>query len=338
MALPSLNWSPFFFETMRWFTKNVKENYDLNIETMALRQDFNKIADVEMCYEADETFTSTSGIGQPKKTPEGQNIAMYDSVKWHTTVIPMLDKTTYGKLWSYEYVMIKNRDKTERFAEEYERDTVRRLRGMWDEMNREVYTMLNEWFSPTAKYPSPDLQPVFSANHKFAPDVPAQFASANTFSNLLTAGWPSEDKLDELRRRAADFKDLMGIPMPLNPNKILVKKGSKVSHDRQRVLFGTDYRTPTMIDPVNWARIWNTGEFILEESVYLTNPDAYFFLPDSFDGQGLTNPFYLGVMQYPTLWEWVESNANNMTYMDTMVSFYKVWLRHVPIGVYGATV
>jgi len=63
----------------------------------------------------------------------------------------------------------------------------------------------------------------------------------------LSAGAPSEDKLDELREVAADFKDLMDMPMPLNPNKILVKKGSRTSSQRQRVLFGTDYRTPNLV-------------------------------------------------------------------------------------------
>jgi hypothetical protein len=151
----------------------------------------------------------------------------------------------------------------------------------------------------------------------------------------LSAGAPSEDKLDELREVAADFKDLMDMPMPLNPNKILVKKGSRTSSQRQRVLFGTDYRTPNLVWP-DGARIWNTGEFVLEETVYLTDPEAYFFMPEDFAAQNLNNPFYLWVMQFPTLFDEIDTKIENMTYIDTLVSFYKVWLRHIPIGIYGA--
>lgn len=148
--------------------------------------------------------------------------------------------------------------------------------------------------------------------------------------------------LKEVRKRAGDFKSPDGV-MPLDPKKIMVKAGSTAAFAWHQILQGEGYSPRNLVGTTgangNDGTRWNYGLYEIIETPFLESNTAYFFLED-YQNSVLTNPFYLGVHEMPTIFDMgmggVDWNYSNLTAQITMVSLYKEGLINVPIGVYGS--
>lgn len=322
--------NPNFLALINEVTKATKELIDNSQETMAIKQDFAKFVKAEATTEQDEKFVSTVTLGTPKKTPEWSEVAKNSTAEWHTTIISMLPKTTLSDIYSYEYYKGKQ-DATQKIEQEFANNTKRKVQSMWNEMNMEAYKILNDGFNPAAQYLSPDLEPVFSTQHFFTSELPV--SGSNAFDNVLSAAAPSLDVLKEVERRSGAFVDPEGRPMPVSPKRILVKLWSKAAHEWKQLFFGEGYRTNTLVG-INGTNIYTNGEYTVVESPYITSNTAYYFLSD-FDMGMIDNPFYMWVMDFPTIYG-EEDSVNTLTRQITYVSYYKLGLKNIPIGVYGS--
>lgn len=319
--------NPEFLSLINGLTKATKELIDNSVETTTTRQDFAKFVSATPTTEQDEKFVSTVSLWSPAKTPEGQNVAKANSAKWHETIIGMLDKTTYSSIYSYEF--FKGRmDATQKIEQEFVTNTRRHMNSMRQEMNREAYKILNLGFSAASPYLSPDLEAVFSANHTFSD------SSSATFSNLLAAQAPSLEVLREVEKRLWAFTDAEWLQMPLaKTKKIICKMWGSAAHFWKQIFFGQNYRTATLTGN-NWVNIYNNGEYEVVESAYITSDTAYYFQTD-YSEWLIDNPCYLWVIDFPTIY-WEETNVNNMTTTVSYVSYYKVGMKNIPIGLYGS--
>jgi len=319
---------PQFFSFINNLTKATKELIDNGSIMDGLEQDFNKFVKATQITETDQRFVSTVSLGSPQKTWEWQQVARASTAVWHSTIISMLPKTTLSSVYSYEYKKGKN-DDTQRIQEEYNDNVNRNMYSMRNEMNVEVYKMINDGFNPAAQYLSPDLKAVFANDHFFTDEEPLA-----TFDNLLPAVSPSLSVLRDVERRAWAFVDAEGKHIELSPKKILVKTGSTAAHDWKQIFFGTNYRTSSLTW-ANGVNIYTNGEYSIVESPFLVSDTAYTFLSDTEYWQ-IKSPFHLGVIDFPTI-EWGAVHDNNtLTTQVTYVSYYQVWLKNIPIGVYGS--
>lgn len=319
--------NPNFLSLINGLTKSTKELYDNSVETMAIKQDFAKFVPATATTEQDEKFVSTVTLGTPAKTAEWSEVAKNSTAVWFETIISMLPKTTLSQIYSYEYYKWKQ-DATQKIEQEFAFNTRRIMNSMWNEMNVEAFKMLNDGFNPAAQYLSPDLQPVFSASHLFTDEAPTA-----TWSNLLPNVAPSLAVLRDVEQRMWSFVDVEGRPMPMTSKKIMCKLGWSAGHFWKQIFFGENYRT-NVLTGNNGMNIYTNGEYSVVETPYITSDTAYYFMPEFDDGL-IMNPFYLGVMDFPTIYG-EEDSVNTLTKQISHVSYYKVGLKNIPMWVYGS--
>ncbi len=325
MALLS---APNFLQFINDYTKATKELIDNSVETMNDRQCYSYVVNAEDTTEENERFVSTVRLSDPKKTPEGQKVWASDSFTGYETIIKPLDKTTDSIQYSFEYEQGK-RDDTQRIEQEYINDYKSMMRGLYNDINVEFFSLLNNGFASAGANAtlSPDLEIFFSQNHKFTDDVPGV-----TFDNLMPAVAPSLDVLADLEERAGAFVDLGGRPMSLNPRIILVKRWGKAYREWKKILFPDRYQ-PTQITWANGVNIYE-GEYTLVECPYITSSTAYYFMED-YNNSVLSHPLYLGFHQRPTIYG-SDNYVDTLTHKITYVSRYKVWVKNIPIGMYAS--
>ena len=319
---------PHFLEFINGLTKETKELIDNSVETMNDRQCYSLVTQAEDTTEIDEKFVSTVRTGKPQATPEGQKIGSSESFEGYTTIISPLDKETDSIVYSFEYEQGK-RDDTQKITMEYNRDVRSKMRGLYNEVNVNFFSLINKGFASAGVDAtlSPDSEILFSAAHKFIDQEPTA-----TFDNLMPAVAPSLEVLADLEERAWAFVDVWGRPMSLNPRTILVKRWGKAFREFKKILFPDRY-APREITGANGVNIYE-GEYTLIECPYIESSTAYYFMED-YSNSVITDPLYLGFHQRPTIYG-SDDYVDSLTHQISMVSYYKVWVRNVPIGLYGS--
>lgn len=318
--------SPNFLSYINGLTKETKELFDNSVEVQNNRQAYSLVVDAIDTTEINEKFVSTVRFANPSKTGEGQAVGASDSYTGFTTIISPLDKTTDSITYSFEYEQGK-RDDTQKILQEYNADARSMMWGMYNDINVEFFGLLNDGFTTTL---APDGELLFSTTHIFTADLPA--TGNNVFDNLLPAVAPSLDVIADVEQRAGAFKDVGGRPMPLNPRIILVKKGGKAYREFKKILFPDRY-SPIALTGANGVNIYE-GEYKLIETPYITSNTAYYFMED-YNNSVLKNPLYLAFHQRPTIYG-MDDYVDTLTHKITYVSYYKVGVRNIPIGLYGS--
>ncbi|MCP3683065.1 MAG: hypothetical protein GY861_10275 [bacterium] len=315
---------PNFLGFINGYTKETKELIDNSVELNNDRQAYAFIVDSTDTTEINEKFVSTVRDSNPQKTAEGQKVGASDSYTGFETVVTPLDKTTDSTEWSFEYYQGK-RDWSQRIEQEFDRDVKSKMWGMYNEVNGEVYSLINEGFTTTL---SPDREVLYSAAHKFTDDLPGK-----TFDNLMPAVAPSTDVLADLQERSGEFVDVGDRPMSLNPRKLVVKRGGKAFREFHKIIQPERYQPVNISGANNGVNIYE-GEYQMVETPYVATSTEYHFMED-YSNSVLSHPLYLGFHQRPTIYgqdEYIDS----LTYKTVYVSYYKRAVKNIPIGMYGS--
>ncbi len=333
-------WSPRLQQAFIDVTKATKELFDNSAELLNVREDYNLVCQAGSTTEQNEKFVSTVRDGAAKKTPEGTQTGTMNTYSGYSTIISMEDKVVSGRGYTYEYRMGRM-DSTEKFAEDYLADSMKNVRSIYNVINKDFFSLLNNGFTSTLSADPTKL--LFATDHNFTPDVDLA-DPLNQFDNLMPAVAPSTDVLDDLYERVGSFTDIEGIPMIFDVNKLFVKKGGKAAREWKKILGikGSDQYQANFISSTWTGGTNNNGINIymgmdgiqLIETPYITSNTAYYFMPD-YDMDGIENPLYLSYMQRPTLYA---DFRDVDTFTDTVkfVSYYKKWIKNIPIGLYGS--
>lgn len=315
-------------------TKSTKELFDNSAELLNVREHYNLICQAESTTEQNEKFVSTVRDGAARNVPEGTQTPMMNTYQGYETIIGMKDKAVTGKWYTYEYWMGRM-DSTEKFQEDYLADSLKNIRSIYNLINRDFFSLLNNGFTTTLT-PNP-TKTLFATDHNFTDDVDVNDPN-NQFDNLLPPVSPSTAVLDDLYERVGEFTDIEWIPMLFNINKLFVKKGGSASREWKKILGikGSDQYQANLISGTNnGINIYmGADDMQLIETPYISSGTAYYFSPD-YSMEDLTNPLYIAYMERPTLYA---DFRDVDTFSDTVkfVSYYKTGVRNIPIGLYGS--
>jgi len=313
-----------FLNKINGFSKESKELIDNSVETYNDGMSFSKVVSSVDTTEINEKFVSTVRESDPKKTPEGAQIAASASYTGYTTIVTPLPKTTDSITYSYEYMKGKL-DSTQKIEKEYMFDVRKVVKGLYNDVNVEFFSLMNNGFTTTL---SPDSEILYSAAHKFTDDLPTV-----TFDNLLAAAVPTVDVLDNLQERAGAFVDPGGIPMSLNPQKLVVKRGGKAFREFKKIIMPERYQ-PALLSGTNDGVNIYEGEYTMVETPYIATSNEYHFM-ENYEMSTLRNPLYLGFHDRPTIHSSKEY-TDTMTHITGFVTYYKRAVVNIPIGMYGS--
>lgn len=293
-------------------SKQIKESFD-NGSRVAIEQwQDARIFDIQTTTEVLEEFTSTEGVTGAKKLAELETPGVVSLDEGYT--VQLVHERFGEAIVISEQMQVESRDNTTKILTYLERQRNRALIDLKNLFTTRIHLMLNEAFSSTSAYLSPDGVELCGTH---------TWNSGGTFVNATTAAF-SETAVDAAMEYAGAFTDAAGVPMPLNFDTIIVKKGSAVAKAaKQLFAFGI---SPVTVATVNIYE----GEMTIIETPYITTAaKAYWFLRDS----SLENSLYVGITEMPSAKAPIIQD--NQSVRTNLTGFWKQGVRNMPFDIYG---
>lgn len=283
-----------------------------------------KIARVEDTDERNQIFISTEDKTSPDFVAEGATIPLNDFQKGYRT--SFLPKKVAERIEITMETLVKSKDPTEKIMQMLDDQTKSLTAQIYNQAEKRIHDYYNNGFTNLFAV-SPDVEPLFSATHTYA--------SGGIFDNLLPAVAPSTAVLDDVEARAGAFLAPNGMPMTLNVNKILCKKGGSASREWKKILwYNNNQYHPTTVGTIN---IYQGALYEIIESPFITSPTAYFLLSDFEDIAARTkNPIIQIYSQRPTIMEDFTRDPRTGSKYTFVSSMYKDGIADLPVGLFGS--
>lgn len=320
------------------FTKNVRISFDNGFNEMMESQLYAKIFAVADTTEMLEKFNSTESTTLPQEVGESQTVPYAKLSKWYSTFHSGKGYADRIVITAEDRVAMK--DNTTVFAELLARERNRVLLGFQKKIEINAHERLNNAFTggSTGSYIyGGDLKPLIATDH-------AWNSTGWTFSNKLASQDLNVDAVRLLEQTARKFTDANGVPLPLQPDTVIVKAGSTAAFQAKQ-LFGINMGqySPTTLGNVN---IFQGSAYTLVETPYIQNVQdgsgndksdkAYFFVDSRYMGNNqFGNPLFLHFEKRPAL----EGELFQTSNLDREYSFYghwKMWIRNLPYAWFGS--
>lgn len=315
------------------FTKVIQQNFENGNEQGIANGYFSNFVSVGDTTIGQEQFTSTEGVDLPSYVAERENLPEVDLWKGYKVVF---QGNGVGSrcIITKEARVQANDDLTN-----LEAHIANKLSGSINSMLQFIeidwHRFLNQGFTNAPVFAngkaialaSPDGEALFSNNHAYV--------SGETFDNLLLPAVLDLSVIDEVEKRGWAFLDAKGNPMPLNYNKIVVKKGGKAAQAAKRIFgYFENYSQYRANDDTNNINIYSTGQWTIVETPYLLSDTAYYFQADE-AMSSVENPLFFHFQQRPRM-EGLEQEANNLDRTYPYYTHYKFGIRNIPIGRLGS--
>jgi len=296
--------------------KGIKKSYD-NAQSMKIMQyKDNRIFDFYTTTEVFEIFTSTEGMTGAKELSSAETPPTLEMQDGYSVQISERRWGGAIELLEHEYRREAN-DATLKVDMALKRKRNQLLVSNTNLFLTEVFKFLNFAFA-TTYYAAPDTKAFIADDHTWK--------SGTTFDNKTTAAL-SEAAVDAAVEAGGAMVDSAGVPMPVNFDTIIVKKGSANARLAKR-LFASGI-SPIAVADINIYE----GEFTIIETPYITSANkAYWFMYDSKDPNG--NPLKVGIGEMPTLREPIKQN--NEAIRTNCTGFYKLGITNMPYSWYGS--
>jgi len=299
--------------------KGIKKSFDNAMSAKIMEYKDNRIVDIYPTTEVFEIYTSTesmTGVTQLTDLETPPTLELNDGYS------VQIEEKRFGgaiELSETEYRREEG-DMTTKVGVALKRKRNALMVAATDYFLREMFKFLNYAFA-TTYYAAPDGAALLGT-HTW------KTSGADTFANNGTAAL-SATAVDTVVEYGADFKDAAGVPMPLDFDTIIVKKGSANAREAKR-LFASGI-TPTAVADIN---IYEGGDYTIVETPYITTANKlYWFMYASKNPMG--NPLKIGIGEMPTLREPIKQN--NEAIRTNCTFYFKQGIVNMPYAIYGST-
>lgn len=295
--------------------KGIKKSFDNAMDMKIKSYMDNRIVDIYPTTEVFEIFTSTEGMTGAKELSNAETPPTLDLQDGYSVQI---EEKRFGgaiELLENEYRR-EETDMTMKVNQALKRKRNKLLVANTHLFLTEMFKFLNYAFA-TTYFVAPDGA-ALSGTHTWK--------SGTTFTNKGTAAL-SQDAVDAVVEYGGDFKDAAGVPMPIDFDTIIVKKGSANARFAKR-------QFAMGISPIHVADInIYEGEYTIIETPYITSANKnYWFMRASQNPDG--NSLKIGVGEMPTLREPIRQN--NEAIRTNCTGFWKQGVTNMPYDWYGS--
>lgn len=295
--------------------KGIKKSFDNAMNMKIMEYKDNRIVDLYPTTEVFEIFTSTEGMTGAKQLADAETPPTLELQDGYSVQI---EEKRFGgaiELLEKEYRREEG-DMTLKVNQALQRKRNKLLVANTQLFLTEMFKFLNYAFA-TTYYVAPDGA-ALAGTHTWK--------SGTTFANNATAIL-SQDAVDALDEYGAFFVDSAGVPMPLDFDTIIVKKGSANARMAKR-LFAQG------INPIHVADInIYEGEKTIIETPYIDPANKnYWFARASKNPDG--NSLKMGIGEMPTLRE--PKPQNNEAIRTNCTGFWKQGIVNMPFDWYAS--
>jgi len=292
--------------------KGIKKSFD-NAASLKIKEYMDsRLFNFENVSEVSEIFTSTEGMTGAKElsqleTPpslrleDGYSVTLTEKRFGGAIVLP---EATYRR---------DGNDTTLKVNLFLQRQRNQLLVSNVNLFLTNIHKMYNEAFSSTSEFLAPDGVELCGAH---------TWKSGATFDNGVTAVF-SESAVDSAMEFGGAFTDAAGVPMPVNYDTIVVKKGSATARNAKK-LFAFNI-SPVAVNDINIYE----GTMRVIETPYITYANRLnWFLIDS----SKEIPMYVGIGEMPTLRAPIIEN--NEAIRTNCTGFWKQGVNNMPYNVF----
>ncbi len=302
------------------FTKNISETMDNQAYQPELFAGVRKVFDVANTDEYTETFHSTEGFSGVEYFEENEDLNKGNLDKGYKVAF---EAREFGvSIEVSKKARLQAKDNTLRVAEIVAKQKKGALYSLNDFVSVHTFRMLNEAFG-SLDIKAPDGENLISANHVFK-------SSTEGFDNLLPAAAISATIVDDVLERAANIVDSTGKAMPVQLDRIFVRKGSPASVAARKLfgMYGEQYK-PVSIGDINIYM----GEFMIIETPYITSRTAYYFMGDMMNGE--ENPLFMHFVEAPQI-QGAARVRDNLAWAWDYSGSFKFGCRNLPFNLFGS--
>ena len=296
--------------------KGIKKSFDNAMANAIDQYRDNRIVDIYPTTEVFEIFTSTEGMTGAKELSNAETPPTLDLTDGYSVQI---EEKRFGgaiELLENEYRREEN-DTSTKVGVALIRKRNKLLIANKNLFLVEMFKLLNYAFV-TTYYAAPDAA-ALAATHTWK--------SGTTFANNGTAKF-SSSAMDDLAEYGGAVVDSAGVPMPLDFDTIVVKKGSPNAREAIKLFaFGIK---PTAVADIN---IYEGAMTIIETPYITTTNKNYWFAFASKDPNG--NPLKIGIGEYPTLRDPIKQN--NEAIRTNCTGFWKEGITNIPYSIFAST-
>jgi len=294
--------------------KGIKKSFDNAAQKSILKYKDNRIIDLYETSEVFEIFTSSEGASGSKKLSGSETPPLVSLQDGYSVQI---EEERFGggiELTETEYAR-EAPDTSMKVNIALQRKRNALLVDNYNLFLTNMFLLLNDGFDGTY-YQAPDTAAIFATH---------TWAAGGTFANNSTDAL-DEDAVDAVVLHGGEFTDPQGVPMPIDFDTIIVKKGSpNAKFAKQQFAMG--------ISPVSVADInIYYGEYTIIETPYITTRANWFMRASNFV-QG--NSLKVGIGVFPKLNDPIKQN--NEAIRTNCTGFYKEGCVNMPMDWYGST-
>jgi len=294
--------------------KGIKKSFDNGIQKGLEPYLDNRAIKFYQTSEISEIFTSTESMGDvdelgETETPgslkleDGYSVTITEKRFGGAIILPesVYRRESMDRTWKVDEFLRRQRDKL--------------LKKSLNKMLVNAFAFYNEAFSSGSVYLAPDAVEICGVH---------AWKSGGTFTNKATAVLDS-DAVDGAFEYAGAFTDPSGVPMPLNFDTIIVKKGS--DNERTAIRLFAKGINPTAVGDINVYE----GMLTIVATPYITTANKnYWFMRDS----SQENSLGVGIGEYPTMRE--PMKLENEAIRANCTGFWKQGVINMPFDIYGS--
>lgn len=294
--------------------KGIKKSFDNGIQK-GLEPYMNTGAiNFYQTSEISEIFTSTESMDDVNELGEVETPGSLTLEDGYSVTIT--EKRYGGAIILPEAVYRREgADSTWKVDEYLRRQRDKLLKKTVNRMLVNAFAFYNEAFASGSDYLAPDGVEICGAH---------TWASGGTFTNSATAALDAS-AVDDFMETAGAFTDPSGVPMPLNLDTIVVKKGS--DNERTAIRLFAMGITPTAVADINVYE----GVVRIIATPYITtaNKNYWFMLDSSYEC-----PLAVGIGEYPTMREPIR--LENEAVRSNCTGFWKQGVINMPFNIIGS--
>lgn len=296
--------------------KGIKKSFDNAMANAIDQYKDNRIVDLYPTTEVFEIFTSTEGMTGAKELSNSETPPVLTLQDGYSVQIE--EKRFGGAIELDE----------EEYRREANDSSTKVQTALIRKRNKLLIANKNLFLTEMFKF----LNYAFATTYFAAPDAAALGAthtwkSGTTFANNVTSKI-SQTAIDTLEEYGGAMVDSSGVPMPLDFDTIVVKKGS--ANEREALKLFAYGIKPTAVADIN---IYEGSKTIVSTPYITTANKNYWFAIASKDPNG--NPLKMGIGEYPTLREPIKQN--NEAIRTNCTGFWKQGIVNMPYSIYCST-
>jgi len=296
--------------------KGIKKSFDNAMANAIDQYRDNRIVDLYPTTEVFEIFTSTEGMTGAKELSNSETPPVLTLQDGYSVQIE--EKRFGGAIELDE----------EEYRREANDSSTKVQTSLIRKRNKLLIANKNLFLTEMFKF----LNYAFATTYFAAPDAAALGAthtwkSGETFANNGTAKLTSS-AIDTLEEYGGAMTDGAGVPMPLDFDTIVVKKGS--ANEREAIKLFSYGIKPVAVADIN---IYEGSKTIVSTPYITTANKNYWFAIASKDPNG--NPLKIGIGEYPTLREPIKQN--NEAIRTNCTGFWKQGIVNMPYSIYAST-